>query len=36
MQCLSMADVFDLECSLSLSPRDLEVSPMYEELHPSA
>ena len=31
VQCLSMADVFDLECSLTLSPRDLDVSPMYEE-----
>ena len=31
-----MADVVDLECSLTLSPRALEVSPMYDELHPSA
>ena len=32
----SMADVVALECSLTLSPRALEVSPMYDELHPSA
>ena len=31
-----MADVLDLECSLTLSPRDLEVSPTYEELQLSA
>ena len=36
MQCLSMADVLDLECSLALSPRVLHVSPMYNELQPSA
>ena len=36
VQCLSMADVFNLECSLTLSPRNLEVSPMYEELQLSA
>ena len=36
LQCLSMAEVVDLECSLTFSPRALEVSPMYEELHPSA
>ena len=36
LQCFSMADVVDLECSLTLSPRALEVSPIYEELHPSA
>ena len=28
LQCLSMAEVVDLECSLTLSPRALEVSPM--------
>ena len=28
LQCFSMADVVDLECSLTLSPRALEVSPM--------
>ena len=28
VQCLSMADVLNLEFSLTLSPRDLEVSPM--------
>ena len=28
LQCLSMAKVVDLECSLTLSPRVLEVSPM--------
>ena len=31
-----MADVVDLECSLTLSPSALDVSPMYEDLHPSA
>ena len=31
-----MADVVALECSLTLSPRALEVSPMYDEVHPSA
>ena len=36
VQCLSMADMFDLECSLTLSPRDLDVSPTYEELQLSA
>ena len=36
LQCFSMADVVDLECSLTLSPKALEVSPIYEELHPSA
>ena len=36
MQCLSMAEVLNLECSLTLSPRDLKVSPMFEELQPSA
>ena len=36
LQCFSIADVVDLECSLTLSPRALEVSPIYEELHPSA
>ena len=36
VQCLSMADVFNLECFLTLSPRDLDVSPTYEELHPAA
>ena len=36
VQCLSMADVFNLQCSLILSPRDLDVSPTYEELYPSA
>ena len=36
MQCLSMADVVDLECSLTLSPSDLDVSPKHEELHLSA
>ena len=35
VQCLSMADVLDLECSLALSPRVLHVSPMYDELQPS-
>ena len=35
LQCFSMADVVDLECSLTLLPRALEVSPIYEELHPS-
>ena len=34
VQCLSMADVPDLECSLTLSPRDLDISPIYEELQP--
>ena len=28
LQCFSMAEVVDLECSLTLSPRALEVSPM--------
>ena len=28
LQCLSIAEVIDLECSLTLSPRALEVSPM--------
>ena len=28
LQCLSMAEVVDLECSLTLSPRALDVSPM--------
>ena len=28
LQCLSMAEVVDLECSLTLLPRVLEVSPM--------
>ena len=36
VQWSSMADVLDLSCSLTLSPMDLEVSPMYEELQPSA
>ena len=36
LQCFSMADVVDLECSLTLSPRALEVSPIYEELQPTA
>ena len=26
VQCLCMADVVDLECSLALSPRECEVS----------
>ena len=29
LQCFSMADVVDLECSLTLSPRALEVSLQY-------
>ena len=28
LQCLSMAEVVDLECSLTLSPRALDISPM--------
>ena len=28
LQCLSMAKVVDLECSLTLSPRALDVSPI--------
>ena len=28
LQCLSIAEVVDLECSLTLLPRALEVSPM--------
>ena len=28
LQCLSMAEVVDLECSLTLSPRALDVSPI--------
>ena len=36
IQCFRIADVLDLECSLTLSPRALDVSPTYEELHPSA
>ena len=27
VQCLSMADMVDLACSLALSPREHEVSP---------
>ena len=30
LQCFSMADVVNLECSLTLLPRALEVSPMYD------
>ena len=29
LQCLSMAEVVDLECSLTLLPRALDVSPIY-------
>ena len=36
LQCFSMADVVALECSLTLSPRALDVSPMYDEVHPSS
>ena len=36
VQCLWIADVVDLECSLALFPRDLEVSPMLDDIHPSA
>ena len=28
LQCLSMAEVVDLECSLTLSPRALDISPI--------
>ena len=28
LQCLSMAEVVDLGCSFTLSPRALDVSPM--------